>query len=108
MLRREGAERTKPLALGFAVVNAPSVGRFHGHLRTLVMPTRADSASPGLAAVVRLPALTNRSNPQRARFPGIPFGEESFRTLPSPRVPPVARNLLGCRLLQPPSDALDL
>jgi hypothetical protein len=45
----------------------------------------------------RLPALTNRNNPLRAWFPGIPFGRldtatasrhwVSFRTPPSPRIP---------------------
>ena len=51
MLPREGAERTEPLATGSALVNAPSVGRCHGHLRTWVMPTREDSAPLGLAAI---------------------------------------------------------
>jgi hypothetical protein len=30
------------------------------------------------------PALSNRDNPQRYKFPGIPFGGGSFRTPPSP------------------------
>jgi hypothetical protein len=111
MLRREGAERTEPLAPRFRVMNAPSVGRFHGHLRTSVVPTRADSAPPGLATFIGRPALTNRDNPQRAWFPGIPFGWASFRTQPSPRVPPMARSVLNRRLpfgFNHQSDALDL
>ena len=34
MLRREGAKGTKPLAIGFASQNDPSVGRFRGRLRS--------------------------------------------------------------------------
>ena len=84
-----------------------SLSRAPSHLG--VVPTCADSASPGLAAVSRPPALTNRSNPQRYKFPGIPFGGGSFRTPPSPasrRWPAAFATVFF--LGQPSNDALDL
>ncbi len=58
-------------------VDAPSVGRFHGRLRTSVTPTCADSASPGLAAV-------SRRRPRRTE--AIP-NARGFRVFPSARRP---------------------
>jgi len=58
MLQREGAEQTEPIAwvpsVNVAPGYAPSVGRFHGHLRCLgLMPTCTDSAQPGLATFLK-------------------------------------------------------
>ena len=81
MLQREGAEAHETFSHRLRAHEMPlSVGRFRGHLRTSMMPTCANPASPGLAAVFRPPALTNRSNPYRAWFPGIPFGRFNTTT----------------------------
>lgn len=108
MLLREGAERTKPLAMGSCVMNAPSVGRFHGRLRTLVTPTCADSASPGLAAASGRRPYRTEAIPNARGFRVFPSAERpsEHRHPRSSRCQPAA--FLGCRLFQLNSNALDL
>ncbi len=74
MLRREGAEAHETLSLGFALVICP-VGRSLSRASSLLGDAHlCGFCFAWISCRFRQPALTNRSNPQRAWFPGIPFG----------------------------------
>lgn len=111
MLLREGAEAHETFSHRFRAHEMPlSVGRFHGRLRSWVTPTLCGFRLAWLSCRFRPPALTNRDNPQRAWFPGIPFGYAlpSFALPARPADGPQPPRLPSPFRSQPSSDALDL
>jgi hypothetical protein len=69
-----GSGQTEPLALGSVALAAPSLGRFHGTFELRYGANLHGFCLAWISGHHGPPALSNRSNPQHAWFPGIPLG----------------------------------